>query len=218
MDFGDDVMDGGSDAQRRKKRYHRHTPRQIQQLEAYVHPAGRQACADFPLPSVLIYWLVWMFKECPHPDENQRMQLSRELGLEPRQIKFWFQNRRTQMKAQHERQDNCFLRAENDKIRCENIAMQEALRNVICPTCGGPPVADDHFDEQKLRMENARLKEEASRFALTSKYLGRPITQLPSAQALSMSSLDLSVGGLGGPSLDLDLLSGGSSGCTRSCT
>jgi homeobox-leucine zipper protein len=48
--------------------------------------------------------------------------------------------------------------------------------------------------------------------SLTSKYLGRPITQLPSAQALSMSSLDLSVGGLGGPSLDLDLLSGGSSG------
>jgi homeobox-leucine zipper protein len=41
-----------------------------------------------------------MFKECPHPDENQRMQLSRELGLEPRQIKFWFQNRRTQMKVQ----------------------------------------------------------------------------------------------------------------------
>ena len=40
-----------------------------------------------------------MFKECPHPDENQRMQLSRELGLEPRQIKFWFQNRRTQMKV-----------------------------------------------------------------------------------------------------------------------
>jgi hypothetical protein len=40
-----------------------------------------------------------MFKECPHPDENQRMHLSRELSLEPRQIKFWFQNRRTQMKV-----------------------------------------------------------------------------------------------------------------------
>lgn len=40
-----------------------------------------------------------MFKECPHPDEKQRMQLSRELGLDPRQIKFWFQNRRTQMKV-----------------------------------------------------------------------------------------------------------------------
>jgi homeobox-leucine zipper protein len=43
-----------------------------------------------------------MFKECPHPDENQRAALSRELGLEPRQIKFWFQNRRTQMKVRTE--------------------------------------------------------------------------------------------------------------------
>lgn len=40
-----------------------------------------------------------LFKDCPHPDEKQRLQLSRELGLAPRQIKFWFQNRRTQMKV-----------------------------------------------------------------------------------------------------------------------
>ncbi|KAL5650881.1 hypothetical protein ACJX0J_036339, partial [Zea mays] len=159
-----------------------------------------------------------MFKECPHPDENQRAALSRELGLEPRQIKFWFQNRRTQMKAQHERADNCFLRAENDKIRCENITMREALKNVICPSCGGPPVAEDFFDEQKLRMENARLKEELDRVSsITSKYLGRPFTQMPPVPTMSVSSLDLSVGGmpgqgLGGPSLDLDLLSGCSSG------
>ncbi len=48
---------------------------------------------------------------------------------------------------------------------------------------------------------------------LTSKYLGRPFTQLPPATPpMPVSSLDLSVGGMGGPSLDLDLLSGGSSG------
>lgn len=39
------------------------------------------------------------FKECPHPDDAQRKELSRELGLEPLQIKFWFQNKRTQMKV-----------------------------------------------------------------------------------------------------------------------
>ncbi|XP_066320681.1 homeobox-leucine zipper protein ROC8-like [Miscanthus floridulus] len=160
-----------------------------------------------------------MFKECPHPDENQRAALSRELGLEPHQIKFWFQNRRTQMKAQHERADNCFLRAENDKIRCENITMREALKNVVCPNCGGSPVAEDYFDEQKLRVENARLKEELDRVSsMTSKYLGRPFTQMPPVPTMSVSSLDLSMGGmpgqqgpLGGPSLDLDLLSGCSS-------
>jgi homeobox-leucine zipper protein len=50
---------------------------------------------------------------------------------------------------------------------------------------------------------------------LTSKYLGRPVTQLPPVQPLSNASLDLTVGGLGspsvGPSLDLDLLTAGSS-------
>ena len=40
-----------------------------------------------------------MFKECPHPNEKQRMELSRRLNLESRQVKFWFQNRRTQMKV-----------------------------------------------------------------------------------------------------------------------
>ncbi|OVA03238.1 Homeobox domain [Macleaya cordata] len=179
-----------SDPQRKKKRYHRHSPRQIQELET-------------------------IFKECPHPDEKQRLQLSRDLGLEPRQIKFWFQNRRTQMKTQHERADNMALRSENDKIRCENIAIREALKHVICPSCGGPPVEDSYFDEQKLRMENARLKEELDRVSsLAAKYIGRPISRLPSIQPLT-SSLDLSVGSFGnqttGPTLDLDLLPGSSS-------
>lgn len=186
--------EGSSDSQRRKKRYHRHTANQIQRLEA-------------------------MFKECPHPDEKQRLQLSRELALAPRQIKFWFQNRRTQMKAQHERADNCQLRQENDKIRCENIAIREALKNVICPSCGGPPINDDcFFDEQKLRIENVQLKEELDRVSsIAAKYIGRPITQLPPVAPIHISSLDLSMGNfgghgmVGGPSLDLDLLPGSSS-------
>ncbi|CAL5377861.1 unnamed protein product [Camellia sinensis] len=80
---GSDNHEGGSgedqdpNSRKRKKRYHHHTQHQIQEMEVF-------------------------FKECPHPNDKQRKELSRELGLEPLQIKFWFQNKRTQMKE-------CFL-------------------------------------------------------------------------------------------------------------
>ncbi|KAK8490690.1 hypothetical protein V6N11_031053 [Hibiscus sabdariffa] len=121
----------------KKKRYHRHTARQIQEMEA-------------------------VFKECPHPDDKQRMRLSQELGLKPRQVKFWFQNRRTQMKAQQDRSENAILRAENDSLKNEFFRLQAELSKLVCPNCGGPPVPGSVSFEQ-LRIENARLAEELER-------------------------------------------------------
>ncbi|XP_061343072.1 homeobox-leucine zipper protein HDG5-like isoform X2 [Gastrolobium bilobum] len=156
----------------KKKRYHRHTARQIQEMEG-------------------------LFKECPHPDDKQRLKLSHELGLKPRQVKFWFQNRRTQMKAQQDRSDNVILRAENETLKNENYRLQAALRSIICPNCGGPCImgADLGLDEQQLRLENARLREELERVCcITSRYAGRPIQTMGAAQAL-----------MAPPSLDLDM-------------
>ncbi|XP_034709125.1 homeobox-leucine zipper protein ANTHOCYANINLESS 2-like isoform X2 [Vitis riparia] len=183
---GSDNMDGASgddqdaaDNPPRKKRYHRHTPQQIQELEA-------------------------LFKECPHPDEKQRLELSRRLSLETRQVKFWFQNRRTQMKTQLERHENSILRQENDKLRAENMSIRDAMRNPICTNCGGPAIIGDiSLEEQHLRIENARLKDELDRVcALAGKFLGRPISSLASSMAPAMpsSSLELGVGsnGFGG--------------------
>ncbi|KAI3735125.1 hypothetical protein L6452_14613 [Arctium lappa] len=39
------------------------------------------------------------FKDNPHPDEKERLALGKKLNLENKQIKFWFKNRRTQMKV-----------------------------------------------------------------------------------------------------------------------
>ncbi|XP_027361562.1 homeobox-leucine zipper protein MERISTEM L1-like [Abrus precatorius] len=136
-----------------KKGYHRHTQRQIQEMEAF-------------------------FQQCPHPDDKQRKELSRELGLEPLQVKFWFQNKRTQMKAQHERHENTILKAENEKLRAENNRYKEALTNATCPNCGGPATLGEmSFDEQHLRIENARLREEIDRISgIATKYVGKPVT------------------------------------------
>ncbi|KAL9392709.1 hypothetical protein Peur_016629 [Populus x canadensis] len=162
----------------KKKRYHRHTQRQIQDMEAF-------------------------FKECPHPDDKQRKELSRELGLEPLQVKFWFQNKRTQMKAQHERSENSILKAENERLRAENNRYKEALRNASCPNCGGPAALGEmSFDEQHLRIENVRLREEIDRISgIAAKYVGKPLSSLSNLSPhLPSRSLDLGVSNFGAQS------------------
>ncbi|KAK7261082.1 hypothetical protein RIF29_27386 [Crotalaria pallida] len=158
----------------KKKRYHRHTQHQIQEMEAF-------------------------FKECPHPDDKQRKELSRELGLEPLQVKFWFQNKRTQMKTQHERHENTQLRTENDKLRADNMRYREALSNASCPNCGGPAaVGEMSFDEHQLRLENARLREEIDRIsAIAAKYVGKPVVNYPLLQSPSVPPRPLELGASG---------------------
>ncbi|KAI3795695.1 hypothetical protein L1987_38352 [Smallanthus sonchifolius] len=157
----------------KKKRYHRHTQHQIQEMESF-------------------------FKECPHPDDKQRKELGKRLSLEPLQVKFWFQNKRTQMKAQHERHENTQLRNENEKLRSENIRFKEALANATCPNCGGPAsIGEMSFDEQHLRIENARLREEIDRISgIAAKYVGKPMLNYPNMSPLVPTrSLDLGVAG-----------------------
>ncbi|KAF8048008.1 hypothetical protein N665_2726s0005 [Sinapis alba] len=126
---------------REKRTYHRHTIQQTHRLEAY-------------------------FKGCHNPDESQRLNLCTELNLEPDQIKFWFQNKRTQNKANDERNANILLHGENEKIQCENEAMLEALKNVTCPTCGGPPLGvEREHNFQNLRLVNNYLKEKRDKLA-----------------------------------------------------
>ncbi|KAG8363344.1 hypothetical protein BUALT_Bualt19G0012700 [Buddleja alternifolia] len=143
-------------------------------------------------------------EECPHPDEKQRLELSRRLCLETRQVKFWFQNRRTQMKTQIERHENSLLRQENDKLRAENMSIREAMRNPMCTNCGGPAIIGEvSLEEQHLRIENARLKDELDRVcSLAGKFLGRPVSSFAASILPPMpnSSLELGVGtnGFGG--------------------
>ncbi|KAE8705305.1 Homeobox-leucine zipper family protein [Hibiscus syriacus] len=113
--------DNGGPSEKMNNKFRRHSPHQIQVLESF-------------------------FKDCPHPDERQKRELSMRLGIEKKKIKFWFQNRRTQMKAQLERNENEFLKQENDKLRVENDFLKQALDSPTCNNCGGPavPLSSSH--------------------------------------------------------------------------
>ncbi|XP_061367522.1 homeobox-leucine zipper protein GLABRA 2-like [Gastrolobium bilobum] len=164
-DDDDDDGDGDKNKKKKKKKkkrkkYHRHTAEQIREMEA-------------------------LFKESPHPDEKQRQQLSKQLGLAPRQVKFWFQNRRTQIKAIQERHENSLLKTELEKLRDENRAMRETSNKSCCPNCGiATTNVDGSFStgENQLRIENAKLKAEVEKLRAT---LGKypPGTTSPSCSA-----------------------------------
>lgn len=107
--------------------------------------------------------------------------------------------------TQLERHENTLLRQENDKLRAENMSIRDAMRNPICSNCGGPAILGEvSLEEQHLRIENARLKDELDRVcALAGKFLGRPISSLGASIAGPMpnSALELGVGttnGFGG--------------------
>ncbi|CAL9109771.1 unnamed protein product [Musa acuminata var. zebrina] len=123
---------------RKRKKYHRHTTEQIREMEA-------------------------LFKESPHPDEKQRQQLSNQLGLSARQVKFWFQNRRTQIKAVQERHENSLRKSEIEKLQEENRTMREKIKKGCCPNCGYTTLSNGTTittEEQQYHIENTRLKVE----------------------------------------------------------
>ncbi|KAK3220774.1 hypothetical protein Dsin_014744 [Dipteronia sinensis] len=152
--------DNNEDQVPTRKKYHRHTTQQIHVLESF-------------------------FKEFPHPDEEQRNSLSLQLGLKRRQIKFWFQNRRTQMKTRSERQENVILKQEHNRILAENEMLKEAMSHPLCTNCGSLVAMSSgggggiNFEIERLRSENAQLKDDFNRICmLASRFLGLPISSL----------------------------------------
>ncbi|XP_047341227.1 homeobox-leucine zipper protein GLABRA 2-like [Impatiens glandulifera] len=107
-----DVMEA---AGRKRKRAHRHSADQIRAMEI-------------------------LYSESCHPSESQRQELSNRTGLTSQQVKFWFQNRRTQSKAQYERSEISSMRNEMESLRGENKLLKDRIKKNLCFNCGFPNV------------------------------------------------------------------------------
>ncbi|KAJ1402748.1 Homeobox-like domain superfamily, partial [Sesbania bispinosa] len=153
---------------------------------------------------------------CPHLDDKQRKALGDALGLDLLKVKFWFQNKRTQVKAQQEHHENALPNGENEKLRADNARCKEAPSHATCPTCGGPSVGEMSFDEQHLRIENTRLREEIQRMSgMTVKMMGKPETPL-SYNHMTLCTLDLRGGNYGAQSGTIAEMYGGGNFLLRS--
>ncbi|XP_010417818.1 PREDICTED: homeobox-leucine zipper protein HDG3-like [Camelina sativa] len=155
-DNREEAMGSNEGPPRKKKKYNRHSEYQIQEMEAF-------------------------FRECPHPDVKQRQVLGRQLGLKPMQIKFWFQNKRTQNKNHQGHCENIGLWSLNDKLSSENQRFREAVFLALCPKCGGQTaIGEMSLEEHHLRIVNARLNDEINELtALAERFTSTMVINNP---------------------------------------
>ncbi|WOH10772.1 hypothetical protein DCAR_0730242 [Daucus carota subsp. sativus] len=170
IEFADDQQDDDveDDKNKKRKKYHRHTLDQIREMEA-------------------------LFKESPHPDDKQREELGKKLGLHPSQVKFWFQNRRTQIKTTQERRGNLFLRREMIRFRDENKALSDIITKSACSNCGAPASAKHTVipsEFQQLWIENARLKSESQIVGIVNKSIEELIKMATEGEPLWIKSFE----------------------------
>ncbi|KAH9624657.1 hypothetical protein KSS87_018630 [Heliosperma pusillum] len=192
-----------------RKHYHRHTLNQTQRLE-------RMRTFDPSSPPLRLSFreklerhqanrnIGWFYRKCAHPNENQRRRLGIELGLKPTQIKYWFQNKRTQTKRHNKRADTETLRTENDRLRSENVILSEVLKNALCIPCGGTSLEEKIKICEKLQQENSELKHEVF-WDLAHRTIDATDTNSKGAQIDKLSSIVATYEGksLSRPTLDV---------------
>ncbi|KAK1361961.1 hypothetical protein POM88_046435 [Heracleum sosnowskyi] len=141
------VVLSSDSARENKRRKQRHSQQQIDAMETY-------------------------FKDDPHPDRSQRNNIAVNLGLDPTQVKHWFQNKRTQVKSHGESDENDVLRTENDMLQVQRQQLIEAMSKRLCSQCS---VGNSQQITQRnnLILENSRLRNELEMLKSTiAKYRG----------------------------------------------
>ncbi|XP_049415000.1 homeobox-leucine zipper protein HDG11-like [Solanum stenotomum] len=133
--------------------------------ESSTSPKSQRHCHKYNVEKT--QQLEEFFKKCQRPSEDQQNQLGRKVGLDPKQIMIWFQNKRAQTKAKDEESDNHTLRKENEFFRCEIMAMKEKKKNNMCPQCDGPSIGEEQRmrNLENLKMESQRMREEHLRIS-----------------------------------------------------
>lgn len=103
VDYHDDGSEGQDEVS--NKRMKRHTDDQIKHLERWyqiILITNLFFLSEEQISPIVLsfFFLVCsVFERCTYLGGNQRVELAKKLGMEERQVKFWFQNRRTRKKV-----------------------------------------------------------------------------------------------------------------------
>ncbi|PVH35154.1 hypothetical protein PAHAL_7G112500 [Panicum hallii] len=129
---------------------HVNTDQDDEDDEEHHLQGGQSSKSGKRFTAVQIQGLESLYQRYAHPDDSMRKELGARIGLDARQIKFWFQNRRTKIKVKAVGDENKDIQQENAQLQAENMELQQKL---LCGTCRDPN------EKWRLLNENAKLKD-----------------------------------------------------------
>ncbi|KAK4261183.1 hypothetical protein QN277_004218 [Acacia crassicarpa] len=86
-----------------------------EEYDAYFHQAGKKR----RLTGQQVQFLEKHFEVENKLEPERKVQLAKELGLQPRQVAIWFQNRRARFKTKQLEKDHAALKSSYDKLKGE---------------------------------------------------------------------------------------------------
>jgi len=78
-----------------------------------------------------IKFLEFMFESESRPESRVKQQLASELGLEPRQVAIWFQNRRARLKTKQIEKEYSILKASYDVLASSFESLKREKQSLI---------------------------------------------------------------------------------------
>lgn len=83
-----------------------------------------------------------MFEAESRPEAQIKHQLANELGLRPRQVGIWFQNRRARLKTKQVERNWCILKASYDSLASNFESLQRENRELLLQVSSSTSLVD----------------------------------------------------------------------------